>query len=65
MLMRVKNETFGCYTDDCDKPNKYSSDWERTLWETYSYRNPSEDCDTKRTGPCKISKNTEIQSTQK
>ena len=63
MLMRVKNETVArhndCYDDD-RKPSKYASEWERTLWESYSYRNPSEDCDTKRTGPCKISQNSKV-----
>ena len=61
MLMRVKNEKVArhpdCYFDN-DKPGKYESDWERTLWETYSYRNPTKDCDTKRTGPCKADSQT-------
>ena len=58
MLMRVnfdgKKE---CRTNSRDdKPGKYdqyANDWERTLWEAYAYRNPTEDCDTKRAGPCK------------
>ena len=57
MLMKVKNEKIArhsnCHTDDNDKPGKYATEWERTLWEAYSYRNPTKDCDTKRSGPCK------------
>lgn len=55
--MRVRNDKKVCLIDDNDKPGKYDryvSEWERTLWETYAYRNPSPDCDTKRAGPCKI-----------
>ena len=66
MLMRVKDEQVArypnCYDDYDSKPSKYDSEWERTLWEAYSYRNPSEDCDTKRTGYCKISQNPQVQS---
>ena len=52
MLMRTRNETVTKYSD-CydydDKPGK----WEREYYEAYSYRCPTADCDTKRTGPCK------------
>ena len=57
MLMKVKDEIIAnqpdCFSDDSDKPGKYTTDWERTLWEAYEYRCPTKDCDTKRTGPCK------------
>ncbi len=63
MLMRVKDEKVArhsnCYDDD-SKPGKYESEWERTLWEAYSYRNPTEDCDTKRSGLCKFTQNSKI-----
>ena len=65
--MRVKDEQ----VKDCDsynfddKPGKYSdirysTEWERVLWEAYLYRCPTEDCDTKRSGPCKGAKNTKV-----
>jgi hypothetical protein len=61
MLMKVKDETIpkhpNCHFDDNDKPGKHESQWERTLWESYSYRNPTPDCDTKRSGPCKYPEN--------
>lgn len=64
MLMRVKDETpyrQGACTDDCDdKPGKYASDWERTLWESYNYRITSEDCDQKRSGPCKSTEDSQV-----
>ena len=41
--------------ENTTKDSKYQAKWERTLWETYSYRNPTPDCDTKRSGPCKRS----------
>lgn len=57
MLMRTRDETIAriraCDNDFDDKPGK----WERDTWESLhgaqSLRNPTPDCDTKRTGPCK------------
>ena len=54
MLMRTNYETLSkAYSTDRNyfdiKPGK----WEREYWESYSYRCPTPDCDTKRTGPCK------------
>ena len=38
---------------DTDKPLKFESPWEETLWTTYSYKMMCPECDSKRTGPCK------------
>ena len=60
MLMRNKNETANkhraCDTDFDDKPSKWERDSWGTLHGNQSLRNPTPDCDTKRTGPCKVQK---------
>ena len=62
MLMRTHYDTLSKVysTDHNDAGNdKFGSKWERTDWKYQSYRCPTPDCDTKRTGPCKRPKDTE------
>ena len=55
MLMRTHYETLskGYSTDDNRGNDKFDGKWDRAYWEYQSYRCPTPDCDTKRTGPCK------------
>ena len=60
MLMRTNYETLESIHSvdhNDDTTDKFGSKWERTLWEAYSYRCPTADCDTKRSGPCKRTEN--------
>ena len=55
MLMRTHHDTLSKIysTDHNDSNDKFGSKWDRNYWEAQSYRCPTPDCDTKRTGPCK------------
>ena len=54
MLMRTNYATLSkVYSTDNDHGDDKPGKWEREYWEAYSYRCPTADCDTKRTGPCK------------
>ena len=69
MLMKVKNEkvigSIHCDDFDWDKPSKYLDERERSVWEDLNYRIVSQDCDTKRTGFCKITQNIQAQTASK
>ena len=63
MLMRTRYATDLCVPRNFifdDKPGKY--DIEGSLARNYDYNFPYSDVDTKRSGPCKDSKNTKAQT---